>query len=111
LQRVYLEMQKRAIAFSPDVEAYATRKNLVFKAGKMFAEIQRRKASLRVLIRPEGFNIPENTSAQVHGVTVMRVPDTHSWTVNHKFEVDGKSPMDGVEKLLRQSYEAVVAGG
>jgi predicted transport protein len=108
LQSVYLEMRTRAMAFGPDVETYATRKNLVFKARKVFAEIQRRKASLRVLIRPEGFNIPENSSAQVYGVTVTRVPDTHLWTVNHKLEVDCNSPMDSVEKLLRQSYEAAV---
>jgi hypothetical protein len=111
LQRVYLEMRKRALAFGPHVEVYTTRKNLVFKAGKMFAEIQRKKGCLRVLIRPEGFNIPENTSARVHGVTVTRVPDKYRWTVNHKLEVDGTSPMDGMDKLLRQSYDAVVAGG
>jgi hypothetical protein len=109
LQRVYLEMRKRAIAFGPNVVTYATRKNLVFRVNIIFAEIQfqSRKSCLRILIRPEGFNIPENASAQIHGVTVTRVPDSHLWTVNHKIEVDGNSPMDGVEKLLRQSYNAV----
>jgi hypothetical protein len=109
LQQVYLEMRKRAKAFGPDVETHATTKNLIFDAGyrRSFAEIQRRKACLRIIVRPEGFNIPENTSAQVYGITVTRVPDTHLWTLNHQFQVDGNSPMDGVEKLLRQSYNAV----
>lgn len=110
LQRVYLEMRKIVCEFSPNVVTYATRKNLVFKVRKMFAEIQfqRKKACLRVLIRPEGFNIPENTHVQIYGITVTRVPDTHLWTVNHKFEIDGNSPMDDVKKLLKQSYNAVI---
>lgn len=111
LQCIYLELRKRVMAFGPHVIVYSTRKNLVFKVGKMFAEIQGRKVSLRILIRPEGFSIPENTSARVYGVTVTRVPDSFRWTVNHRIEVDSSSPMDGVEKLLRQSYEAVVAEG
>lgn len=112
LKRVYLAMRKLATAFGPNVETYATRKNLVFKAHRMFAEIQYqpKKGCLRVLVRPEGFNISENSSAQVHGVTVTRVPDSHLWTVNHKFEVDGSTPIDGVENLLRQSYNAVIVG-
>ncbi len=111
LQRAYLEMRKRAMAFGPQVATHATRQNLIFKAGNVFAEIGPKRACLSVLVRPEGFNISENASAQVHGIIVKRVPDTHLWTVTHKFDVDDRTPMDSVEKLLRQSFNAVLASG
>jgi T5orf172 domain/Domain of unknown function (DUF5655) len=109
LGRVYLELRTRAMTFGPHVETYATRRNLVFKAKTIFAEFQQRRASLRVLIQLDGFNIPENGSADVHGINVTRVPDTHLWRINHKFEINGESSLENVAKLLKLSYDAVCA--
>lgn len=110
LQRVYLEMKTRAMAFS-SVDTYVRPNNyFIFKFRNIFAEIQyqRTKSCFHVGIRPEGFNIHENKSAQVHGLTVTRVADTNGWPLNHFFDVDGNSSMDEVEKLLRQSFNAVL---
>jgi hypothetical protein len=113
LKRVYLELKRRVTAFGPDIQTYATTNNLIFRAAMNFAEITLRKrdGALRILVRPEGFDIEEGKSAQVLGVNVTRVPDTHLWTLNHLFMVDGNSDLHAVTKLLRQSYEAVRAWG
>lgn len=107
-RKVYQELRSRVQTFGPDVEIYPTQKNLVFRAGWVFAEMrpQSKRANLRILVRPEGYNIPENDSRVFHGVTVTRVPDSYQWTVNHRFEVDADSPLEEVVKLLRQSYDA-----
>jgi serine/threonine protein kinase len=109
LQRVYLELKRRVSAFGSDVQTYATRANLIFKAAKNFALItlRSREGALRFLVRPEGFSIPESQSAQVHGLTVTRVPDSHEWALNHEFKVSDSTDLDAVARLLRQSYEAV----
>ena len=111
IKKVYLGMQKRAMAFGTDVETYAHQKekSLCFKARYVFAEIlyQPKKGCLRVLIRRECFDILENTSVEVYGITVTRVPDNYKWVLDLKLELNKNSPMDGVEKLLRQSYNAV----
>jgi len=111
IKKVYLEMQKRAMTFGADVLIYANQieKSLCFKARYTFAEIlyQPKKGCLRVLIRRECFDIPENTSVEVYGITVTRVPDKYLWVLDLKLELNKNSPMDGVEKLLRQSYKAV----
>jgi hypothetical protein len=107
---VYLELKRRVLAFGGDVETYARGQGvLVFKAGYNFAQFfyQSRKQVLHFEVRPEGFDIPENQSAQVHGVTVTRVPDRHGWSLNHVFDIDGGADLDAVTKLLRQSYDAV----
>lgn len=111
LQRVYLEMRTRAMAFSSHVDTYIRPNNyFIFKFRNIFAEIQyqRTKSCFHVGIRPEGFSIPENKSAQVHGLTVTRVADTNGWPLNYFFDVDCNSSIDEVEKLLRQSFNAVL---
>ena len=69
LQKIYVELRKRVLEFGADVETYATRTNkrLIFKTVRRFAEIHRRRGTLRFHVAPEGFNIPENESADIHG--------------------------------------------
>jgi hypothetical protein len=111
LAEVYLELKRRVLAFGPKVETYGIGipDYFIFRAGKNIAEIQyhKRQAALRFLVRREGFNIPENQSSQVYGITVTRVPDKHKWTLNHRFMVSATCDLDAVEKLLRRSYDAV----
>ncbi len=110
LREIYLELKQRASRFGPDVQTIITKSgSLIFRANKNFAEIyaQSREMCLRFNVRPEGFQIPENRSAQIHGVTVTRVPDSHGWTLSHWFKVNRDSDLDAVTQLLRQSYDAV----
>jgi hypothetical protein len=110
LKGAYLESKRRVRAFGDDVQTYARRGGtLMFKAPMTFAEIiwMKREAALKFFIRPEGFNIPEKQSKSVHGVMVTRQPDSHLWTLNHRFTVDGSSDLNAVTDLLRQSYDAV----
>ena len=107
LQEIYNELRKRVLLFGPDVQTKATHRNLIFKAAKNFAEIKPRKGGLIFFIRPEGFDIPEKQSAQVHGLTVTRVPDSNLWTLTHWFKVDEATDLDAAERLLLQSYGAV----
>jgi predicted transport protein len=110
LRKILLELKQRVLRFGPDVQTTTTKSGcLIFKASKNFAEIylQSREMCLRFNVRGEGFKIPENCSAQVHGVTVTRVPDSHGWTLNHWFKVNHDSSLDAITELLRQSYDAV----
>jgi predicted transport protein len=109
LKNIYLELKKRVLNFGQDVQTKATTNNLIFKASKNFAEIhsQSRESCLIFYVRPEGFKIPENQSADVHGFTVKRMPDSHGWALNHQFKVNESSDLDAVTKLLRQSYDGV----
>jgi hypothetical protein len=110
LKGIYLEIKNRVTQFGADIETYARNDGtLAFRASKNFAQIDWRQgdSALRFWVRPEGFNIPEDQKAQVHGVTVTRVPDTHGWSLNHVFDVNGGTNLDAVTKVLRQSYDAV----
>lgn len=109
LRRVFLELRDNVGRFGKDVQTPTTRDNFIFKANRNFAEIhfKRRAGCLDFYVRPEGFDIPEKRSAQVHGLTVTRVPDSHGWPLSHWFRVDENSDLDAVEMLLRQSYSAV----
>jgi hypothetical protein len=108
LRKVYRELLRRAKLLGQDVDSYATRRNLIFKATRNFAEItlRRREGCLTFSVRPEGFFIEPGQSADVLGLTVTRVPDSFGWTLNHWFKVNSNSDMDAVTQLLHQSYEA-----
>jgi serine/threonine protein kinase len=109
-KRVYLELRQRAKSFGPDVESYGNRASqLVFKAGKNFAEFnyKKRKQLFICLVRPEGFSIPENRSSEVRGLTVTRKPDKYGWALNHEFQVAPDSDINAIMDLIRQSYDAV----
>lgn len=111
LKKIYLELKERVSQFGEDVQATATTYNrrLIFKGANNFAEFhfRSRENCFRVYVRPEGFNIPQKQSAQVNGLTVTRVPDTHMWTLNHWFKVNGSSDLDAVTDLLHRSYKSV----
>ena len=109
IQGVYRQLQERVARFGSDVQFAATRNGLVFRANRNFAEIQLRRNPLSLLfhIRLDGTGIAEGQSAQVHGITVTRVPDSHGWALSYKFKIDQSGDLNAVEQLLRQSYDAV----
>ncbi|HUP79915.1 MAG TPA: DUF5655 domain-containing protein [Pirellula sp.] len=113
LKSVYQHLKKAVFDFGGPVETYATRNNFVFKCGRVFAEIpQVRKGNRLVIrVRPEGFNLPENSSKVVDGLNVRRVPDSYLWTVNHEIEVTEASDTAAVLRLLRRSHDGACRRG
>ncbi len=107
---LFTNLRDRVLQFGPDVEVGATAAYLKFVAANNFAEIHPRKAGLKVFVRPEGLNLPENGNAVVEGVAVHRVSDKFLWTLNHTFDVKSAGDLEGAEHLLRRSYQAVSNG-
>ena len=109
IQGVYRQLRERVVRFGSDVQFGATRNGLVFRANRNFAEIQLRRNPLSLLfnIRLDSSGIAEGQSAQVHGITVTRVPDSHGWALSYRFRIDQSGDLNAVEQLLRQSYDAV----
>lgn len=109
LKKALQAIKQRVLTFGDDVDTYTTRANFIFQATRVFAEISQvpkaKRTRLPIRVRPEGFNIPENETAVVHGLSVKRVPDSYLWTVNHEFELTESTDLDAVMKLLRQSYD------
>ncbi|MCL4517673.1 MAG: DUF5655 domain-containing protein [Thaumarchaeota archaeon] len=107
IRNLYLELRRRAASFGDDVQIGPTRLYIKFSAGNNFAEIHPLRNSIRIYVRPEGFDIPENQSQTVKGITVTRVADKNLWTLNHWFTISEDIELDAAEQLLRQSYETV----
>ncbi len=101
---------KHVVESWPDVATGVTGSYIYFRAARNFAEIHPRDKNLIIVLRPEGFSIPERETQQVDGVSVERVPDAHRWTLNHKVVVDTGTNLATIEQFLRQSYDAVHSG-
>jgi len=110
LQEIYWELKRRVGNFGGEVRTRATANYLIFESTLKFAEIVPRKSCLSILVRPEGFAVPESQAMLVHGILVTRKPDAFGWSCNHEFKVDVNSDLEAVTTLLHQSYQAVQAG-